>query len=193
MILADTVGFIRHLPHDLVAAFRSTLQETEEADLLLHVIDAASETRQGNIDQVNDVLSQIGAEDRPQIEVYNKIDLLPQASPRIERSEQGEPLRVWISAQTGEGLDLLLQAIDERLNFDNRVHHLVLPAEAGRLRARLYANGQVLHEDRDNRGDTLMTVLMAQADWKALSKHEHVERYEVPADDARLAAVRHAS
>jgi GTP-binding protein HflX len=193
VILADTVGFIRHLPHDLVAAFRSTLQETEEADLLLHVIDAGSEDRQANIQQVNEVLAQIGAQERPQIEIYNKIDLMPKTAPRLERNAQGEPVRVWISARTGEGIDLLLQAVNERLHPDRRRHQLVLPAEAGRLRARLHEMGSVLHEDRDSQGQTLMTVVMAEADWQALSKHEQAANYEVAEDDARLAAVGHAS
>jgi GTP-binding protein HflX len=110
-ILADTVGFIRHLPHDLVAAFRSTLQETQEADLLLHVIDAHDDNRHAAIEQVNAVLKEIGAEAVPQIEVYNKIDLLPASAPRMERDEQGNVRRVWVSAASGGGLDLLREAV----------------------------------------------------------------------------------
>ncbi len=110
-ILADTVGFIRHLPHDLVAAFRSTLQETQEADLLLHVIDAHDDNRHAAIEQVNAVLKEIGAEAVPQIEVYNKIDLLPESAPRMERDEQGNVRRVWVSAVSGAGLDLLREAV----------------------------------------------------------------------------------
>ncbi|MDP1708111.1 MAG: ribosome rescue GTPase HflX [Gammaproteobacteria bacterium] len=110
-ILADTVGFIRHLPHDLVAAFRSTLQETQEADLLLHVIDAHDDNRHAAIEQVNAVLKEIGAEAVPQIEVYNKIDLIPEASPRVECDERGRVKRVWVSAVSGAGLDLLREAV----------------------------------------------------------------------------------
>lgn len=110
-ILADTVGFIRHLPHDLVAAFRSTLQETQEADLLLHVIDAHDDNRHAAIEQVNAVLKEIGAEAVPQIEVYNKIDLIPGASPRVEHDEQGRVKRVWVSAVSGAGLDMLREAV----------------------------------------------------------------------------------
>ena len=107
IVLADTVGFIRHLPHDLVASFRSTLEETREASVLLHVIDAASEQREENILQVGEVLEEIGADEVPQLHVYNKIDLLEGAEPRVDRDEQGQPLRVWVSAQTGAGMDSL--------------------------------------------------------------------------------------
>src|SRR5690606_5593452 len=112
VVLADTVGFIRHLPHDLVAAFRSTLQETRDADLLLHVIDAHDEERHDRIEQVNRVLRELGAEDVPQIEVFNKIDLTGDA-PRLERDADGRVTRVWLSAATGAGLDLLQEALAE--------------------------------------------------------------------------------
>lgn len=114
-ILADTVGFIRHLPHDLVAAFRSTLQETHEADLLLHVIDAHDDNRHAAMEQVNAVLKEIGAEGVPQIEVYNKIDLVPEAAPRVERDEHGRVRRVWVSAVSGAGLELLRAAVAEHV------------------------------------------------------------------------------
>ena len=115
VVLADTVGFIRHLPHKLVEAFRATLEETATASLLLHVVDAASEDRRDNIEQVEAVLGEIEALEIPRLEVFNKIDLLEQ-SPRIDRDSQGLPTRVWLSAATGEGLDLLRQALAERLH-----------------------------------------------------------------------------
>ena len=111
VILADTVGFIRHLPHDLVAAFKATLTETREADLQLHVIDVADPRRKENIDQVHAVLQEIEADEIPQLFVYNKIDLLDNVAPKIERDEQGKPVGVWLSAQNKIGLSLLLQAI----------------------------------------------------------------------------------
>ncbi len=111
VILADTVGFINHLPHELVAAFRSTLEETRGADLLLHVVDAAGARRDGCIADVEEVLDEIGAGEIPQIQVFNKIDLLPDAAPRIERDAEGRARRVWLSAETGAGVDLLSQAI----------------------------------------------------------------------------------
>ncbi len=106
-ILADTVGFIRHLPHDLVAAFKATLQETQEADILLHVIDYADDQYRENIDQVNEVLDEIDAGEVPQLIVCNKIDRLEGVEPKIDRDDEGRPIRVWVSAQEGLGIDLL--------------------------------------------------------------------------------------
>jgi GTPase len=190
MILADTVGFIRHLPHDLIAAFRSTLQETRDADLLLHVVDASSEHRDANIEQVNQVLNEIGAEGRPQLVVYNKIDLLDKLEPRLERDEAGHPRRVWVSAVTGAGLELLLGAVDELLNTDIQRYQLNLPPEAGRLHARLYEFGTVLKDAVDSDGHWLMQVELRRSDWEVLNKRDHVEQFllspEVP---PRLAAV----
>ncbi len=102
-VLADTVGFIRHLPHDLVAAFKATLQETRQATLLLHVIDAADVRVQENIEAVNTVLEEIDAHEIPTLLVMNKIDMLEDFEPRIDRDEENKPIRVWLSAQTGAG------------------------------------------------------------------------------------------
>lgn len=113
LVLADTVGFIRSLPHDLVEAFRSTLEETRDAVLLLHVVDASSEERQEFIVQVNRVLQAIGAEGVPQLEIYNKIDRIENCRPRLERDASGRVCRVWLSAASGEGIDLLRQALAE--------------------------------------------------------------------------------
>ena len=106
-VLADTVGFIRHLPHDLVAAFKATLQETRQATLLLHVIDAADVRVQENIDAVNVVLEEIDAHEIPTLLVMNKIDMLDDFEPRIDRDEENKPIRVWLSAQAGIGVPLL--------------------------------------------------------------------------------------
>ncbi|QBQ53599.1 ribosome rescue GTPase HflX [Nitrosococcus wardiae] len=113
LVLADTVGFIRNLPHDLVEAFRSTLEETRDAALLLHVVDASSEERQVLIAQVNRVLQTIGAEEVPQLEIYNKIDQIESCQPRLERDASGRICRVWLSAASGEGIELLRQALAE--------------------------------------------------------------------------------
>jgi GTP-binding protein HflX len=113
IVLADTVGFIRHLPHDLVAAFRATLLETQEATLLLHVIDVHSASQQDHINQVNAVLQEIGANAVPQFEVYNKIDLIPDAYAHVEHDRQKKPTKIWLSAQTGLGIDLLRNALVE--------------------------------------------------------------------------------
>lgn len=113
IILADTVGFIRNLPHNLVDAFSATLEETAQADLLLHVIDASNLNRQPYIDQVNEVLAQIGADGVPQLQVYNKTDLLPEASYKIDRDSEGRPIRIWVSAITGGGIPELKNALGE--------------------------------------------------------------------------------
>jgi len=172
VVLADTVGFIRHLPHDLVAAFRSTLEETREARLLLHVIDAANENRESNIEQVNDVLAEIDAAGVPQIEVYNKVDRIPGQAPRVDRDADGNVIRVWLSAVSGEGVELLLAAIAERLRRDVVTERLRLPAAAGRLRARLFQVGRVLHEEVADNGDLLLEVRLERRDLEQLRKSE---------------------
>ncbi len=156
MILADTVGFIRHLPHELVAAFRSTLEEVEFADLLLHVIDASHPDHQAYERQVEEVLGEIGAEAVPRLIVMNKIDALGEG-PRIETDGAGQPYRVFVSAQTGAGMAELLQAIQSRLGPRRVQVRARIPAEDGRLRARLYAAGNVSSEVVE--GDTLLITL----------------------------------
>ncbi|MCK4865897.1 MAG: GTPase HflX, partial [Gammaproteobacteria bacterium] len=179
VVLADTVGFIRQLPHDLVAAFRSTLKETQDADLLLHIVDASSDERDDNIDQVNLVLDEIGAENSPQLLVFNKIDLLDGVSPRIDRDEAGIPIRVWVSALTGEGLDLLYEALAERANTDMIHHVLALPATAGKLHARLFEAGAVNEDKIQETGGWEMDVTLRRADWDNLVKYEAVDQYIV--------------
>jgi GTP-binding protein HflX len=145
VVAADTVGFIRALPHELVAAFRATLQEAREAALLLHVIDAADSQRSQRKDDVTRVLAEIDAGDIPQIEVYNKLDLTDEPA-RVERDADGRPARVWVSAVTGRGLDLLREAIAERLHGVQFRGEIVLGPEHARLRSRLYAIGAVRGE-----------------------------------------------
>lgn len=113
LILADTVGFIRDLPHDLVESFRSTLEETRDAELLLHVVDCGANDRDDLIHHVNEVLKQIDADEVRQLIVYNKIDNVEDISPRIERDDEGNIDRIWLSAKTGEGLELLREALKE--------------------------------------------------------------------------------
>lgn len=115
VVFADTVGFVRALPHDLVEAFKATLEETRDADLLLHVIDAQDEHWRTQRKEVEEVLEQIGANTVPCIEVYNKIDILPDTKPHSERNAAGEISDVWLSAQKQEGLSYLFQAIIEHL------------------------------------------------------------------------------
>lgn len=144
-VLADTVGFIRHLPHDLVAAFRSTLEETVSAGLLLHVIDASSAEKLSHIEQVNEVLKEIGADQVPQIRVYNKIDCCDM-KPRLERDEHGHITRVWVSALKKQGLEALTQAIGEYFAQPTHRHWVSIPPEAARVRAKLFEQGAVIAE-----------------------------------------------
>jgi GTPase len=145
VVVADTVGFIRELPHELVAAFKSTLTEAREATLLLHVVDVSDPRRDEHIDEVNRVLAEIGADGLPQILVFNKIDRL-EAAPRIERDENGRVSHVWLSAIRSEGLAELLEAVAECLARVARRATLRLPVSAGEIRARLYAANLVRAE-----------------------------------------------
>ena len=145
IILADTVGFIRHLPHDLVEAFKSTLEEVAEADLLLHVVDSANPERLDQMQQVSKVLAEIDALSIPQIAVFNKIDLTGEA-PRFERDAYGHISRVWVSARTGEGMDLLREGLAEHFRQHRQRYRLQLPPEAGRLRALLHERFDVVSE-----------------------------------------------
>ena len=152
VVLADTVGFVRDLPHELVAAFRSTLSEAREADLLLHVIDADDPLREERMAQVDAVLREIGAGDIPQLLVFNKIDRIEGAAPRIDRRGEDGGLAVWISARDGLGIDLLREALGERLGLRRVIGEILLPTDAGRLRARLHALDAVRGETHGGDG-----------------------------------------
>jgi GTP-binding protein HflX len=145
VVVADTVGFVRELPHELIAAFESTLEETRESRLLIHVIDAADPAHHDRIGHVEAVLKDIGASHLPLIQVYNKADIL-NASPRIDRSETGMPSRVWLSAATGAGVELLLDSIAEYLHRDVIRATVRLSVSQARLRAMLYERGAVRTE-----------------------------------------------
>jgi len=152
IVLADTVGFIRDLPHDLIAAFKSTLTETRDADLLLHVVDASDPEREQRIADVIEVLKEVGAQDTPQVLVFNKIDRLEEGRPRLEAIDGGHTPRVWISAAQGIGMDLLGQAIADSLGRERVQRELRLPADKARLRARLFAAGVLTGETPDEEG-----------------------------------------
>ncbi len=160
VIFTDTVGFIRHIPHDLVDAFHATLEETREADLLLHIVDVTGDQRDSQMQQVNQVISEIGAENVPQIEVYNKIDQHGELSARVEIDENGFPGRVWLSAKTGEGIEGLLDAIIQFIRSRVQHHRLNLPVSAGKLRAHLFDMGVVRNEEYDEKGGWMMEVDM---------------------------------
>jgi GTP-binding protein HflX len=171
IILADTVGFIRHLPHELVAAFKATLQETQEADLLLHVIDVADERQAENMHQVQEVLHEIGADEVPQLLICNKIDKLDDGLARIDTDDQGMPIRVWLSAQSGAGIDLLQQALVQRLRPQMVDVSLRIPPSMGKLRGKLYAMKSVTAEETREDGQLALKVRMSAVDWQRLSKH----------------------
>jgi GTPase len=152
IILADTVGFVSKLPHKLVSAFRSTLEETFNADLLIHVIDAASDNQHHLRLEVLDVLHEIGADTIPILEVFNKIDLLDTPQPRVDYDAEGLPTRVWLSAQTGLGVDALITALEQRL-ASTVIHCCVrLAPHEGNLRSRLFHHGRNIKENYDNCG-----------------------------------------
>ncbi|MBK6435415.1 MAG: GTPase HflX [Rhodanobacteraceae bacterium] len=151
-ILADTVGFVRDLPHDLVAAFRSTLSEVKTADLLLHVVDASDPNRNERIEQVNAVLADLDAGDVPQLLVFNKIDRVPDLKPRRERIDDAGHDRVFVSAIDGLGLELLRAAIGDRFAGTRVCQSILLGHDQARLRARLFEAGVVAAEHADDNG-----------------------------------------
>ena len=170
VIFADTVGFIRHLPHDLVAAFKATLQETKDADLLLHVMDCHDEQMADNRREVDSVLAEIEATDVPQLLVMNKLDLVPDLSPRIVRDDQGKPQEVWLSAQTGEGIELLKEALHDLLAPELVITTLKLPPNSGKLRSSLYGMQCVTEERTHDDGDVLLSVRVPAIEWQRLLK-----------------------
>ncbi len=186
VVVADTVGFIRHLPHKLVEAFRATLEETRQASLLLHIIDCHDERRDENIEQVENVLLEIGADEVPQLQVFNKIDLLDEFAPRIDRNEDGIPVRVWVSAMTGAGMDLLFDAVVERLAEDVVHHFVLLGPTDGKLRALLHEAGSVLSEEHRESGDTVVEVRLQNRDWMQLLSRAGVSQDEVRLEDRAL-------
>lgn len=169
-ILADTVGFIRDLPHDLVSAFKSTLQETTEASLLLHVIDCADPRKLENIAEVNDVLTEIKANEVPFLLIYNKIDQLEDIQPHIEYDEQNKPIAVYLSAQSGDGINLLVDAIRERLKNEILHFRLTLSSQEGKIRHHLYRLNCIRKEEISEQGDFLLEIQINKIEWLKLIK-----------------------
>ena len=170
-ILADTVGFIRFLPHDLVSAFKSTLQETSEATLLLHIVDVADERKEENMAAVNQVLEEIGAADIPTLLVYNKVDKAEGVTPHIERDDNSKPRAVYLSAQTRQGIDLLYEAVRECLRDESVCEKLLLPATAGRIYTQFRAQNCVKRESFNRFGDRLLEVEVPRIQWQKWLKH----------------------
>jgi len=171
VVFADTVGFISHLPHRLVDAFRATLEEAASSNLLMHVVDASAEDRSVIIVRVNEVLKEINAHDLPSLMIYNKIDLLDDVQPHIERNEEGIPVAVWVSALAGEGLELLLRAVVECLPNKIVHQHLQLQPSQGAFRAALYSQKAVLSEQSADSGVINLEVKLAESDFLRLLKN----------------------
>jgi len=186
LILADTVGFISQLPHELVAAFRATLEETRRAALLLHVVDASDPHSDDKIIEVDSVLREIGAGDIPQIRVYNKIDACDLDERRLngegaapapgQGSDATSTRRVWVSARDARGLDTLRDVIREHFRADTVQRRLRLPSSAGRLRAKLFELGAVLEEHNQENGDWLIDVRIPPASLERLWRSEGLAR-----------------
>jgi len=174
IIVTDTVGFIRDLPPDLVAAFRATLEEVTHASLLLHIVDAHDPNLAAKMTQVEQVLQALKAEQIPQLLVYNKIDLLTEDNqPKLQRNAENNIDRVWISSQTGQGLDLLQQAIAERLFGEPVYRRVSLTPRQARLRSELYRMQAVLTEDTDELGNYLLSIRLTKADFARLFQEKN--------------------
>lgn len=178
-VIVDTVGFVSDLPHELVEAFHATLQESAEATLLLRVVDSADPRRAEFEREVDAVLEQVGATEVPSFTVYNKVDLRGEPA-RIDRDEDGRVARVWLSSLTGEGLDLLHDAVVEYLAVSRRRGELSLPASQGKLRASLYRLGAVVEEQIEEGGGFRLQVDIDEIEWQRLAKRGEVELEALP-------------
>ena len=157
-VIADTVGFIQDLPHDLVDAFKSTLEETKRSNVLLHIVDAAEEYNIEKISQVDEIIEEIGAGKIPTILVMNKIDCLDNFIPRLDRDESGRVYRVWISSQTGEGIDLLYQALAEQLSGMMMRAKIELDVKSAHIRSEIYDIGYIHNEKVDDFGQWILEI-----------------------------------
>lgn len=157
IVLSDTVGFIRHIPHDLIQAFHASLEEVREADLLLHVVDVNDIQRYSHIEQVNSVIEEIGAAGIPQIQIFNKIDLKEDMPARVNRNN-GDVPQAWLSAVTGEGVEDLCRMISNYLEPSRRLHVLHIPTSASKFRAELFRTGEVHNEHLDDNGSWVMHI-----------------------------------
>ncbi|MDH3634486.1 MAG: GTPase HflX [Gammaproteobacteria bacterium] len=183
VILADTVGFVRHLPHDLVAAFRATLVETREADLILHVVDCSDDARQEKIEAVNRVLQEVGAAEVPQLFIYNKIDISG-IDARIDLDNEEKAWRIWLSATTGAGFEELLEVLRKRFCEQAASYRLVLNASEGQIRAYLFEAGAIESENYENNGDIHLKLSITPALFNRLESRFDIssDRLEILAD-----------
>ncbi|MEM1411723.1 MAG: ribosome rescue GTPase HflX [Pseudomonadota bacterium] len=171
VLMADTVGFVSELPHELIAAFRATLMEAREADLLLHVIDAADPFHAERREEVDDVIASIGADKIPTIRVYNKIDLCEDVTEGVQAGADGMVDRAFVSALTGKGLDALVDALEARLSGGRVQRWITLEGRDARLRARLFELGAVSEERIDEGGGWSLHVDLPLAQAERLARH----------------------
>jgi GTP-binding protein HflX len=174
LVVADTVGFVRDLPHELMAAFRSTLMEARDADLLLHVVDASDPEHDRRISQVDEVLAGIGAGSIPQLRIYNKIDRLDRPA-ELRRDSTDRPGAIWLSAETGLGLEFLRDSLQEIFGQPALRLCLALPPAQGRLRAQLFALGLVRSETAVDDGGSRMVVEASHQQLEALCRAAGVD------------------
>ena len=167
VVLGDTVGFVRDLPHQLVDAFKATLEEVVSADLLIHVIDASSENYNDNISEVESILKEIGASSLPKIEVFNKADIMGLPF-RLERDISGMPSRVWLSSRNGGGIDILLNSLVEKLSSKIVCRTLTIGLDKGRLRSTLYHIGVVKSEEFNSDGSATLSIELPIEQWNRL-------------------------
>lgn len=162
VILADTVGFIQNLPHQLVEAFKGTLEETKSADLLLHVVDSASPNQKEHIQVVNQVLKEIGADKVPVLMIYNKIDLVSILTAGYQKRDGYKT--VWLSSKANEGIDCLLEVILKEFFGNTKIYDLLLSPTQGKIRALLYKKEAVISEKTDELGDVFIKVRLSKKD-----------------------------
>ncbi len=180
VIFADTVGFIRHIPHDLVAAFRSTLEETREADLLIHLVDASDHNREEKMRDVAEVIKEVGADKVPQLVVYNKIDNLnPPIKAKVDLNSQGLAERVWLSAKNNEGIDLMMDAVASHFRGRFLTVNLTLNVQAGKKRGELYQLGTILEESFDEEGHSQFKMCLTESEANMIQKWDEIISYQV--------------
>ena len=191
VVLADTVGFIRELPHDLVAAFRATLEETKEAQLLVHVVDVTAPDRNDRMHDVHDVLRALGAGEVPRLEVFNKCDALDPARleaasawSRTESGPDGRPVRVLASARTGAGMALVVEAIRSHVGCSRVTRVARIPPSQGRLRAAIHACAHVVEEVGEPDGASCMTFRIEPAVLARLHREMRLADFLAGADSA---------
>jgi len=157
-VIADTVGFIQDLPHELIEAFKSTLEETRQANVLLHVVDASDPNNRDKIEQVEEIIEQIDAQEIPRIIVMNKIDGIDDFKPRIDKDHEGKIYRVWLSAHTGDGIELLYEALSERLSGMMTCASIKLDVQSAYIRSEIHKVGFIQKEIMNEFGQWLLEI-----------------------------------